>query len=143
MSNQQNTPQPAPADDAGVVGRLSAVDRFLPVWIVLAMAAGLLLGRLVPGLASGLNAVSIHGTSLPIAIGLLAMMYPVLAKVRYAELGRITAGRRMMAASLALNWVIGPAVMFALAWLLLPDQPAYRTGVILVGQARSIAMVLI
>jgi arsenite transporter len=125
------------------VARLSTVDRFLPLWIGLAMAGGLLLGRLIPGLANGLNAVSIHGTSLPIAIGLLLMMYPVLAKVRYREIGRITADRRMIAVSLILNWIIGPAVMFALAWLLLPDLPAYRTGVILVGLARCIAMVLI
>jgi ACR3 family arsenite transporter len=123
--------------------RLAAADRLLPVWIGLAMAAGLILGRVVPGLASGLDAVSFHGTSLPIALGLLLMMYPVLAKVRYREAGRITADRRMMAASLALNWIAGPAVMFALAWLLLPDVPAYRTGVILVGLARCIAMVLI
>ena len=87
--------------------------------------------------------MAIHGTSLPIAVGLLLMMYPVLAKVRYGEVGRIAADRRMIAASLALNWVVGPAVMFALAWALLPDQPAYRTGVILVGLARCIAMVLI
>ena len=119
------------------------LDRFLPVWIGAAMAGGLLLGRLVPGLNSALNRVAIHGTSLPIALGLLLMMYPVLAKVRYTEIGRITADRRMMTASLLLNWVIGPAVMFALAWLLLADQPAYRTGVILVGLARCIAMVLI
>ena len=115
----------------------------LPVWIGAAMAAGLLLGRLLPGLDDALDTVAIHGTSLPIAIGLLLMMYPVLAKVRYSEVGRITADRRMMTASLVLNWVIGPPVMFALAWLLLPDQPAYRTGVILVGLARCIAMVLI
>ena len=107
------------------------------------MAAGLVLGRVIPGLGSALDAVSIHGTSLPIAIGLLLMMYPVLAKVRYREVGRITADRRMMTASLVLNWIIGPAVMFALAWLLLPDLPEYRTGVILVGLARCIAMVLI
>src|SRR5574342_290503 len=99
--------------------------------------------RLVPGLDDALDAVKIGQTSLPIALGLLLMMYPVLAKVRYREISRITADRRMMSASLALNWIIGPAVMFALAWLLLPDQPAYRTGVILVGLARCIAMVLI
>ena len=126
-----------------MVARLSVLDRFLPVWIGAAMAAGLLLGRVVPGLNSALNQVAIHGTSLPIALGLLLMMYPVLAKVRYNQIGQITADRRMMTASLLLNWVIGPAVMFTLAWLLLPDQPAYRTGVILVGLARCIAMVLI
>ena len=140
MSTQHGAPRPA---DTHVVGQLSVVDRFLPVWIVLAMAAGLVLGRVIPGLGSALGAVSIHGTSLPIAIGLLLMMYPVLAKVRYREVGRITADRRMMTASLVLNWIIGPAVMFALAWLLLPDLPEYRTGVILVGLARCIAMVLI
>jgi ACR3 family arsenite transporter len=129
--------------EPAVLANLSRLDRFLPVWIGAAMVAGLLLGRLVPGLNDALNQVSIHGTSLPIALGLLLMMYPVLAKVRYREVGRITADRRMMAASLILNWVVGPAVMFALAWLLLPDQPAYRTGVILVGLARCIAMVLI
>ena len=130
-------------DAAGVAGRLSRVDRFLPVWIGAAMAAGLLLGRAFPGLNRALDAVQIGHTSLPIALGLLAMMYPVLAKVRYTEVRRITADRRMMAASLLMNWVVGPAVMFTLAWLLLPDQPAYRTGVILVGLARCIAMVLI
>ena len=102
-----------------------------------------MLGRVFPDLNQWLNKVAIHGTSLPIAIGLLLMMYPVLAKVRYREVGQIAADRRMMTASLALNWIVGPAVMFALAWALLPDQPAYRTGVILVGLARCIAMVLI
>ena len=140
--NPSATSTPA-SDDTHAAARLSTVDRFLPLWIGLAMAAGLLLGRLIPGLANWLNAVSIHGTSLPIAIGLLLMMYPVLAKVRYREIGQITADRRMIAVSLILNWIIGPAVMFAFAWLLLPDLPAYRTGVILVGLARCIAMVLI
>ena len=129
-----------PGGERAVVAGLPVLDRFLPVWIGAAMVAGLLLGRVVPGLNGALNRVAIHGTSLPIAVGLLLMMYPVLAKVRYTEIRRITADRRMMAASLVLNWVIGPAVMFALAWLLLPDQPAYRTGVILVGLARCIAM---
>ena len=112
-----------PAGQRPVVARLSVLDRFLPVWIGAAMVAGLLLGRVVPGLNGTLNRVAVHGTSLPIALGLLLMMYPVLAKVRYSEIGRITADRRMMTASLVLNWVVGPAVMFALAWLLLPDQP--------------------
>jgi ACR3 family arsenite transporter len=131
------------AHEPAGVARLSPLDRFLPLWIGAAMVTGLLLGRLVPSLNSVLNRVTIHGTSLLIAVGLLLMMYPVLAKVRYSELNRITADRRMITVSLLLNWVIGPAVMFTLAWLLLPDQPAYRTGVILVGLARCIAMVLI
>jgi len=134
---------PTADDAASVVAKLSATDRLLPVWIGAAMIAGLLLGRLVPGLDDALGAVTIGQTSLPIALGLLLMMYPVLAKVRYREIGLVTADKRMITASLLLNWVIGPAVMFALAWLLLADQPAYRTGIILVGLARCIAMVLI
>ncbi len=126
-----------------VVARLSTLDRFLPAWIVLAMLAGLLLGRLVPGLDSALNSVTIGSVSLPIAIGLLLMMYPVLAKVRYTELGTVTRDRRLLVSSIVLNWVVGPAVMFALAWIFLPDLPAYRTGLIIVGLARCIAMVLI
>jgi ACR3 family arsenite transporter len=133
----------AARDTASVVGRQSATDRLLPVWIGAAMAGGLLLGRLLPGLDDALDTVKIGQTSLPIALGLLLMMYPVLAKVRYREIGLVTADKRMITASLLLNWVIGPAVMFALAWLLLADQPEYRTGVILVGLARCIAMVLI
>jgi len=126
-----------------VAGRLSTLDRFLPVWIGVAMAAGLLLGRLVPGLGSALSAVEVDGISLPIAIGLLVMMYPVLAKVRYDQLGEVTADRKLMVSSLVLNWLIGPAVMFTLAWLLLADLPEYRTGLIIVGLARCIAMVII
>jgi ACR3 family arsenite transporter len=122
---------------------MSAVDRMLPLWIGLAMVLGLVLGRLVPGLNEGLDTVRVGQTSLPIALGLILMMYPVLAKVRYDEIGLVTADRRMMVTSLVLNWVVGPLVMFALAWLLLADQPAYRTGVILVGLARCIAMVLL
>jgi arsenite transporter len=130
-------------DEEAVVSRLSTRDRLLPLWIGAAMVAGLLLGRLLPGLDETLEAVKIGETSLPIALGLLLMMYPVLAKVRYNEVGNITADKRMVTASLVLNWVVGPAVMFALAWIFLADQPEYRTGVILVGLARCIAMVLI
>ena len=90
MSHSHSETRTPQSDDSHVAARLSTVDRFLPLWIGLAMVAGLLLGRLIPGLANGLNAVSIHGTSLPIAIGLLLMMYPVLAKVRYREIGQIT-----------------------------------------------------
>ncbi len=123
--------------------RLSTLDRFLPVWIAVAMVVGLVLGRLVPGLGSGLGAVEVDGVSLPIALGLLVMMYPVLAKVRYDRLDSVTGDRRMLGASLVLNWVLGPVLMFTLAWLMLPDLPAYRTGLIVVGLARCIAMVII
>jgi arsenite transporter len=126
-----------------VVEKLSPLDRLLPVWIGTAMAGGLLLGRLVPGLDTALNHVQLDGISLPIAFGLLVMMYPVLAKVRYDRLDSVTGDRRLLLASLLLNWVLGPAVMFALAWLLLPDLPEYRTGLIIVGLARCIAMVII
>ncbi|HQW74607.1 MAG TPA: arsenical-resistance protein, partial [Ornithinibacter sp.] len=107
------------------------------------MLAGLVLGRLVPGLGEALSAVEVEGVSLPIAIGLLVMMYPVLAKVRYDRLDTVTGDRRMLGASLVLNWLVGPALMFTLAWLLLPDLPEYRTGLIIVGLARCIAMVII
>ncbi|WP_409330940.1 ACR3 family arsenite efflux transporter [Trujillonella humicola] len=129
--------------EAPVLQRLSPLDRFLPVWILAAMAAGVLLGRLVPRLDEALEAVEVGDISLPIAVGLLLMMYPVLAKVRYSEVDRVTGDRRLLAASLALNWLLGPALMFALAWLLLFDLPEYRTGLIIVGLARCIAMVLI
>ena len=129
---------------APVIARLSFLDRFLPVWIVAAMAAGIGLGRAIPSLNKHLNAIQVtSGTSLPIFIGLLVMMYPVLAKVRYDRLGSVTRDRRMLVTSLVLNWLIGPAVMFTLAWLLLPDLPTYRTGLIIVGLACCIAMVLI
>jgi len=124
-------------------GKLSTLDRLLPLWIGIAMAAGLLLGRAFPGLNDTLDKVKIDTVSLPIAVGLLLMMYPVLAKVRYTRIGHVVADRRSLVLSLVLNWLIGPAVMFALAWLLLPDLPEYRTGLIIVGLARCIAMVLI
>jgi len=126
-----------------VAGKLSTLDRYLPVWIGLAMAAGLLLGRWLPGLNTALEKVQIDGISLPIALGLLIMMYPVLAKVRYDRLDTVTSDRAMLVSSLLLNWVLGPALMFALAWLMLPDLPEYRTGLIIVGLARCIAMVII
>ena len=132
-----------PSSFAPVAARLSALNRLLPVWIGLAMASGLGLGRLVPTLNRTLNHVQIAGTSLPIAVGLLVMMYPVLAKVRFGEIGTVAANRRLLIPSLVLNWLVGPALMFALAWLFLGDLPAYRTGLILVGLARCIAMVLI
>jgi ACR3 family arsenite transporter len=126
-----------------VVGRLSTLDRFLPVWIIAAMLLGLGAGRVIPGLGAAIDAVQVDGISLPIAVGLLVMMYPVLAKVRYDRLDTVTRDRRLLLPSLLLNWVVGPALMFALAWLLLPDLPEYRTGLIIVGLARCIAMVII
>ncbi len=126
-----------------VVGKLSTLDRFLPLWIGVAIVAGLLLGRIVPGLDTALSAVDIQGVSLPIALGLLVMMYPVLAKVRYDRLDSVTGDKRLLATSLVLNWVLGPLLMFTLAWVFLPDLPAYRTGLIIVGLARCIAMVII
>nr|WP_102101959.1 ACR3 family arsenite efflux transporter [Tsukamurella tyrosinosolvens] len=133
----------APSTGSPVVGKLSTLDRFLPVWIGVAMVVGLLLGRSVPGLGSALEAVQVAGVSLPIAVGLLIMMYPVLAKVRYDRLDAVTGDRRLLLGSLLLNWIVGPALMFALAWILLPDLPEYRTGLIIVGLARCIAMVII
>jgi len=130
-------------DEAAVLARLSMLDRFLPVWILLAMGLGLGLGRVFTGLNEILDTIKIGSVSLPIALGLLAMMYPVLAKVRYSKVTEVAADRTMLVTSLVLNWLIGPALMFALAWLLLPDLPEYRTGLIIIGLARCIAMVLI
>jgi ACR3 family arsenite transporter len=127
---------PIPADAAGL-------DRLLPLWIGIAMGVGVLLGRLLPGLDSALEAVKVGSVSLPIAIGLLTMMYPVLAKVKYRSLQGVLADRQSLVLSLVLNWVVGPALMFGLAWLMLPDLPEYRTGLIIVGLARCIAMVLV
>ncbi|MFO0655476.1 MAG: ACR3 family arsenite efflux transporter [Polyangia bacterium] len=126
-----------------IAKKLSTLDRFLPLWIFLAMALGLLLGKMWPGIGAALEQVKVDTVSLPIAVGLLWMMYPVLAKVRYGELRHLAARGKMLGLSLTFNWIIGPLVMFALAWLLLPDLPHYRTGLILIGLARCIAMVLI
>ncbi len=146
VAEKRPVPIVQPVDDTAVLKKLSTLDRFLPLWIGLAMAAGLGLGRLIPSLNDGLDKLQVGTVSLPIALGLLLMMYPVLAKVRYEELGA-RARRRLRQAVLRrvafLSWVVGPLLMFALAWLFLADQPAYRTGVIVVGLARCIAMVLI
>jgi ACR3 family arsenite transporter len=107
------------------------------------MTGGLTLGHVVPGVQTVLNSVKIGQTSLPIALGLLLMMYPVLAKVHYEDMGHATGDRKMLWLSLLLNWIIGPALMFALAWIFLADQPMFRTGLIVIGLARCIAMVLI
>ena len=128
---------------APVAEQMSFLDRYLAVWILAAMAAGLLLGRFVPGLDRALDSVQVGGISVPIAVGLLVMMYPVLAKVRYDETHRVTGDRRLLSLSLFLNWIVGPAFMFTLAWIFLPDLPEFRTGLIIVGLARCIAMVFI
>ena len=137
----------AAVDDTAVLKKLSTLDRFLPLWIGLAMATGIGLGRLIPSLNDGLDKLQVGTVSLPIALGLLLMMYPVLAKVRYEELGHAqhdgVSNRIFFGWSLFLSWIVGPLLMFGLAWLFLADQPAYRTGVIIVGLARCIAMVLI
>ena len=150
MAVAEKRPQIAVApgpDDAAVLKKLSTLDRFLPLWIGLAMAAGLGLGRLVPSLNDGLDKLRIGTVSLPIALGLLLMMYPVLTKVRYEELGHAqhdgVSNKLFFGVSLLLSWIVGPLLMFALAWLFLAGHPAYRTGVIIVGLARCIAMVLI
>jgi arsenite transporter len=123
--------------------RLSTFDRFLPLWIFVAMALGVALGRGFPTLGALLDRVKLAGVSVPIGVGLLWMMYPVLAKVRYETIGQHVANRKLLVTSLVFNWVLGPIVMFALAWLFLPDLPAYRNGLVLIGLARCIAMVLI
>jgi ACR3 family arsenite transporter len=142
VSTQTQQPPSAPGE-AAVVGRLSTLDRFLPVWIVVAMLLGLALGSLVPGLNTALEAVKVGEVSLPIAVGLLVMMYPVLAKVRYDQAHRIVADRKLLVSSLVINWLLAPAFMFVLAWIFLADLPEYRTGLIIVGLARCIAMVMI
>jgi ACR3 family arsenite transporter len=127
----------------GAAARLSTLDRWLPLWIFVAMAAGVALGRAAPDLGARLDAVRLGDVSLPIAVGLLWMMYPVLAKVRYERLGELRHKLELLRLSLLLNWLVGPALMFALAWLLLPDLPEYRNGLVLIGLARCIAMVLV
>ncbi|KAL6298250.1 sodium bile acid symporter family-domain-containing protein [Sparassis latifolia] len=141
-----HTPSPMQGEPRALVKRLSIIDRLLTPAILLAMITGVLIGEFVPGVQAAFDTVRLQSVSVPIAIGLIVMMYPILTKVQYESLLRTLPTREMLAQlllSFILNWIVAPFIMLALAWATLPDLPAYRAGVLMVGVARCIAMVMV